>query len=125
MKKAISTTKAPSAIGPYSQAVEVGEFIFTSGQIPLDPKTGKMPTDIADCTRQSLENIKAILEAVGSDMSKVVKTNVFLADMKDFAAMNDVYAQYFSGGVLPARSAVEVAQLPKGARVEIEAVAQR
>ena len=123
MNKTISTPGAPAAIGPYSQAVEAGGFIFTSGQLPLDPASGGMPEGIAECTRRSLENIKAILEAAGSGMDKVVKTTVFLADMEDFAAMNEVYAEYFSGGALPARSAVQVAKLPRGGRVEIEAVA--
>jgi len=125
MKKAIATPNAPAALGPYSQAIELGDLIFTSGQIPLDPATGEMPESIEDCTRQSLENIKAILECAGSDMSKVIKTVVFLADMDDFAAMNGVYAQYFTEGALPARSAVQVAKLPKGALVEIEAVAHK
>ena len=123
MKNAIATPNAPAAIGPYSQAIEAGGLIFTSGQIPLDPKTGDMPETIEECTRRSLENIKAILEQAGSDMSKVIKTTVFLADMDDFAAMNGVYGQYFSEGALPARSAVQVAKLPKGAKVEIEAIA--
>ena len=125
MKKSILTANAPAAIGPYSQAIEAGELIFTSGQIPLNPQTGEMSTDISECTRQSLENIKAILEAAGSDMSKVIKTSVFLADMNDFAEMNKVYAGYFTQGVLPARSAVQVARLPKDARVEIEAIAHK
>ena len=123
MKNAIATPNAPAAIGPYSQAIEAGGLIFTSGQIPLDPKTGDMPETIEECTRRSLENIKAILEQAGSDMSKVIKTTVFLADMDDFAAMNGIYGQYFSEGALPARSAVQVAKLPKGAKVEIEAIA--
>lgn len=125
MKQAIATPNAPAAIGPYSQAIGIDSLIFTSGQIPLDPKTGEMPATIEECTRQSLENIKAILEQAGSDMSKVIKTTVFLADMDDFAAMNSVYAQYFSEGALPARSAVQVAKLPKGAKVEIEAIAHK
>ena len=123
MKNAIATPNAPAAIGPYSQAIEAGGLIFTSGQIPLDTKTGEMPETIVEGTRRSLENIKAILEQAGSDMSKVIKTTVFLADMDDFAAMNGVYGQYFSEGALPARSAVQVAKLPKGAKVEIEAIA--
>ncbi len=123
MKNAIATPNAPAAIGPYSQAIEAGGLIFTSGQIPLEPKTGEMPETIEECTRRSLENIKAILEQAGSDMSKVIKITVFLADMDDFAAMNGVYGQYFSEGALPARSAVQVAKLPKGAKVEIEAIA--
>ena len=125
MKKEIVTGSAPAAIGPYSQAVEYGGLIFTSGQIPADPASGELYTDIEECTRRSLDSIKAILEAAGSDMSKVIKTTVFLADMNDFAAMNKVYASYFSGGVLRARSAVQAAALPKGARLEIEAVAHK
>lgn len=125
MKKAIATASAPAAIGPYSQAIEVGEFIFTSGQIPLDPKTGKMVEGIAACTRQCLENVKAILESAGSDMSKVIKTTVFLADMDDFAAMNEVYSQFFAEGPLPSRSAVEISRLPKDSRVEIEVIAHK
>ena len=125
MKKALATPNAPAAIGPYSQAIEIDSLIFTSGQIPLDPKTGTMPETIEECTRQSLENIKAILEIAGSDMSKVIKTVVFLEDINDFAAMNSVYAQYFTEGALPARSAVQVAKLPKGAKVEIEAIAHK
>ena len=125
MKKALATPNAPAAIGPYSQAIEIDSLIFTSGQIPLDPKTGTMPETIEECTRQSLENIKDILESAGSDMSKVIKTVVFLEDINDFAAMNSVYAQYFTEGALPARSAVQVAKLPKGAKVEIEAIAHK
>ena len=125
MKKVIATAKAPAAIGPYSQGIEFGDLIFTSGQVPIDPATGAMPESIEDCTRRSLENIKAILEAAGSDMSKVIKTTVFLADMDDFAAMNGVYAAYFEGGELPARSAVQIAKLPKGARIEIEVIAHK
>lgn len=121
--KAISTTKAPAAIGPYSQAIHANGMIFVSGQLPVDPSTGNFAEgDIKDLTRQSLSNIKAILEEAGSSMQKVVKTSVFLADMDDFAAMNEVYAQFFEQP-FPARSAVAVKTLPKGARVEIECIA--
>ena len=121
-KQVIFTDKAPAAIGPYSAAIHAGSFIFTSGQIPVDPATGSMPATIEDQTRQSLNNVKAILEAAGTDMAHVVKTTVFLQSMGDFAAMNGVYSEFFSGAY-PARSAVEVACLPKGAKVEIEAIA--
>ena len=118
MKNVISTTKAPAAIGPYSQAVRVGNLVYTSGQIPINPATG----GIKEQTRQSLLNVKAILEAAGLSMSDVVKTTVFMADMNDFADMNAVYAEFFSEP-FPARSAVAVKALPKGALVEIEVVA--
>ncbi len=121
-KQVIFTDKAPAAIGPYSAAIHAGSFIFTSGQIPVDPATGGMPATIEEQTRQSLNNVKAILEAAGTDMAHVVKTTVFLQSMSDFAAMNGVYSEFFSGAY-PARSAVEVACLPKGAKVEIEAIA--
>ena len=124
MKQVIHTEHAPAAIGPYSQAVKIGDLLFTSGQIPVDPATGAVPEGgIQAQAQQSLSNIKAILNAAGTNMGAVVKTTVFLQDMNDFAAMNEVYAQFFQGEVLPARSAVEVAKLPKGALVEIEAVA--
>ena len=123
MKKEISTTKAPSAIGPYSQAIQVGSFVYTSGQIPIDPATGIfIEGGIKEQTQQSLLNVKAILEKVGLTMGNVVKTTVFLADMKDFADMNAVYAEFFKEPY-PARSAVAVKTLPKGALVEIEVVA--
>ena len=121
--KTISTTSAPQAIGPYSQAIQVGQFIYTSGQIPLNPATGTLVEGgIREQTQQSLSNIKAVLEAAGVKMSNVVKTTVFLADMNDFAAMNEIYATFFSEP-FPARSAVAVKTLPKGALVEIEVVA--
>ena len=121
--KAISTSKAPGAIGPYSQAIKVGNFVFTSGQLPLNPATGTFPEGgIKEQTRQSLNNIKAILEEAGLTMKNVVKTTVFLADMGDFADMNSVYAEFFSEP-FPARSAVAVKTLPKNALVEIEVIA--
>lgn len=120
--KQIATTAAPGAIGPYSQAIEVNGFVYASGQIPLDPATGVSPEGITAQTRQSLTNAKAILEAAGTDLSHVVKTTVFLADMGDFAAMNEVYAEFFQAP-FPARSAVAVKTLPKNALVEIECIA--
>ena len=123
MKQVISTTKAPSAIGPYSQAIQVGNIVYTSGQLPIDPATGAFPEGgIKEQTRQSLLNVKAILEAAGMTMSNIVKTTVFMADMNDFADMNAVYAEFFEAPY-PARSAVAVKTLPKGALVEIEVVA--
>ena len=123
MKEVINTTKAPAAIGPYSQAIQVGNLVYTSGQIPIDPATGSfVEGGIKEQTRQSLTNIKAILAEVGLSMSNVVKNTVFLADMNDFADMNAVYAEFFTEPY-PARSAVAVKTLPKGALVEIEVVA--
>ncbi len=123
MKKIISTTKAPSAIGPYSQAMQVGNLIYTSGQIPINPATGSfVEGGIKEQTRQSLLNVKAILEEAGLTMGNVVKTTVFMADMNDFADMNAVYAEFFAEPY-PARSAVAVKTLPKGALVEIEVIA--
>ena len=123
MKKVISTTKAPSAIGPYSQAIQVGNIVYTSGQIPIDPTTGVfVEGGIKEQTRQSLLNVKAILEEAGLTMANVVKTTVFMADMNDFADMNAVYAEFFTEPY-PARSAVAVNTLPKEALVEIEVVA--
>ena len=124
MKTIIHTENAPAAIGPYSQAVRTGDLIFISGQLPLDPATGTMPEDFAAQTRQSLRNLQSILEAAGSGMEKAVKTTVYLADMNDFAAMNAVYAEFFPEGSCPARAAVQVARLPKDARVEIELIAE-
>ena len=122
--KVISTKKAPAAIGPYSQAIQVGNLIYTSGQLPIDPATGAFPEGgIKEQTRQSLTNVKAILEEAGVSMSNVVKTTVFMADMGDFGDMNGVYAEFFSEPY-PARSAVAVKTLPKGALVEIEVVAE-
>jgi len=120
----IQTDKAPAAIGPYAQANQAGGFIFTSGQIPIDPGTGALVEGAIEAqTERALENLKAVLEAAGSGLDRVVKTTVFLTDINDFAKMNAVYARYFDGEGLPARSAVQVAALPKGAQVEIEAVA--
>ena len=121
--KVISTKQAPAAIGPYSQAIQVGNLVYTSGQIPIDPATGTfVEGDIKEQTRQSLTNVKAILEEAGLSMSNVIKTTVFMADMNDFADMNAIYAEFFSEPY-PARSAVAVKTLPKGALVEIEVVA--
>ena len=122
--KAISTTKAPAAIGPYSQAIKVGNLVYTSGQIPIDPATGSfVEGGIKEQTRQSLANVKSILEEAGLTMGNVVKTTVFMADMADFADMNAVYAEFFVEPY-PARSAVAVKSLPKGALVEIEVIAE-
>lgn len=125
MKQIINTGKAPAAIGPYSQAVEANGLVITSGQLPIDPATGAFPDGIAAQTRQSLTNVKAILEEAGADMDHVLKTTVFLKDMNDFGAMNEVYATFFTEGKFPARSAVEVARLPKDALVEIEVIAAK
>lgn len=123
MAKQISTDKAPSAIGPYSQAMQTGNLLYTSGQIPIDPKTGNIEAaDITGQTVQVMENLKAVLEAAGSDLSKAVKTLCFLTDMGNFAAFNEVYAGYFTGK--PARSCVAVSALPKGALVEVEVIAE-
>ena len=125
MKKVIHTDKAPKAIGPYSQAIEANGFVYTSGQLPIDPATGRFPEGgVKEQTRQSLLNAQAILREAGLEMQNVVKTLVFLASMDDFAAMNEVYATFFSEPY-PARSAVAVKTLPKGALVEIECIAAR
>ena len=125
MKKMISTPKAPAAIGPYSQAIQVGNLIYTSGQIPIDPATGQLVEGgVKEQTRQSLSNIQAILQEAGLTMTSVVKTTVFMADMADFAEMNSVYAEFFTEPY-PARSAVAVKTLPKNALVEIEVVAEK
>ena len=124
MKNVISTSKAPAAIGPYSQAIQVGNLVYTSGQLPIDPATGQFPEGgIKEQTRQSLTNVKAILEGAGLSMASVVKTTVFMADMDDFAEMNSVYAEFFAEPY-PARSAVAVKTLPKNALVEIEVIAE-
>ena len=123
MKQPVQTTLALAAIGPYSQAIQAGDTVYVSGQLPIDPATGQFAEgDIRDLTRQSLLNVQHILESVGLSMAHVVKTTVFLADMNDFAGMNEVYADFFAAP-FPARSAVAVKTLPKGASVEIECVA--
>jgi len=122
MKERINTDKAPGAIGPYSQGMKVGDLIFFSGQIPLNPVTGEMPEGIEAQTRQSLENVKGLLESQGLGFGNVIKTTVFLDSMDDFATMNGIYAEYFVEPY-PARSAVEVAKLPKGALIEVEVIA--
>lgn len=122
MKEIVATTGAPAAIGPYSQGIKAGNLIITSGQIPLNPATGAFPEGIEAQTKQSLENCRAVLEAVGAKLSDVIKTTVFLSDMNNFAAMNGVYAAFFPEDP-PARSAVEVARLPKDAMIEIECIA--
>ena len=126
MKQRINTSNAPAAIGPYSQAIDSGHgLVFVSGQLPIDPATGAFPEGgVQEQTRQSLTNAKAILEAAGLNLGNVVKTTVFLADMGDFAAMNEIYAQFFSEP-FPARSAVAVKTLPKGTLVEVECIAAR
>lgn len=117
----IETTKAPAAIGPYSQGYEVGGFIFTSGQIPVNPESGEIPSGIKEQARQSCENVRAVLATGGTTMSQVFKTTCFLADMKDFVEFNEVYASYFTSK--PARSCVAAKELPKGVLCEIEAIA--
>lgn len=123
--RVISTAAAPAAIGPYSQGVQGGQLVFVSGQLPVNTETGVFAgADVTAQTEQSLKNVKAVLAAAGLEMSDVVKTTVFLKDIGDFAAMNEVYAKFFSGAY-PARSAVQVAALPKGALVEVEAIAYK
>lgn len=125
-QKEIVTTKAPAAIGPYSQAVEVGDLVFVSGQIPFNPASGKLEhADIKGQARQSLENVKAIVEAAGLTLANVVKVNVSLTDMGAFADVNAIYAEYFNGQVKPARAVVQVSALPKQVLIEIEAIAHR
>jgi 2-iminobutanoate/2-iminopropanoate deaminase len=122
-REIVATDKAPKAIGPYSQAVRAGGLVFLSGQIPLDPATGQLvPGDVQVQTERVIENLKAVLEAAGSSLDRVVKTTVFLKDMNDFAAMNEVYARYF-GKTVPARATVQAARLPKDVSVEIDAIA--
>jgi 2-iminobutanoate/2-iminopropanoate deaminase len=123
MREIVSTDKAPGAIGPYSQAIKTGGMIFCSGQIPIDPVTGEfVSNDIAEQTEQVLKNLSAVLEAGGANLASVVKTTVFLSDMSDFAAMNEVYGRYFSENK-PARATVQAARLPRDAKVEIECIA--
>ena len=122
VRLAVSTDKAPAAIGPYSQAIRAGEFLYISGQIPVNPATGEIPSDIAAQARQSLENLKAIVEEAGYTLADVVKTTVFVTDIANFAKVNEVYAEYFSKEA-PARSFVAVKDLPKAVGIEIEAVA--
>lgn len=123
MRKIVATDKAPAAIGPYAQANIIGDLVITSGQIPIDPATGNLVEgDIEAQTKQIFKNLKAVLEAAGSGLDKIVKTTCFMDNMNDFAKMNEVYASFFSGDY-PSRSAVEVAKLPKGALIEIEAIA--
>lgn len=124
MKNVISTNNAPGAIGPYSQGIDLGSLVFCSGQIPLNPATGEMPDGITAQTEQAIANVKALLASIGLNLGNVVKTTVFLADIADFAAMNEVYASHFIEP-FPARSAVAVKDLPKGALVEIEVIAAR
>ena len=123
-REVIHTNNAPGAIGPYSQGIIVGDFVYTSGQIPINPATGVMETDIKLATKQSMENVKAILEAAGTSLENVVKTSIFLKDLNDFAAVNEVYGTYFTENQ-PARSCVQVAKLPKDAVIEIEAIATK
>ena len=123
MREIITTDKAPGAIGPYSQAIKTGGMVFCSGQIPIDPATGEfVSNDVVEQTEQVLKNLSAVLEAAGTGLANVVKTTVFLADMGDFAAMNEVYGRYFSENK-PARATVQAARLPKDARVEIDCIA--
>lgn len=124
MREAVFTSQAPPAIGPYSQAIRAGEFLFLSGQIPLDPATGEVVAgDVAVQTDRVLRNLRAVLEAAGSSLDAVVKTTIFLADLNDFSAMNAVYGRYFPAPA-PARATVEVARLPRDVRIEIDAIAR-
>ncbi|MBT4484542.1 MAG: RidA family protein [Candidatus Latescibacteria bacterium] len=123
-KRDIKTSKAPEPVGPYSQAVKTGDFIFCSGQIALDPKTGELLSDSIEAeTTLVMENLKAVLEAAGSSLERVVKTTIFVTDMNDFGSINAVYGSFFGGSIPPARATVQVASLPKGARVEVECIA--
>ena len=122
LKEIIQTEAAPAAVGPYSQGVKAGNYVFVSGQLPLDPSTGLFPDDIKAQTAQSLKNVQAVLRAAGADLNKVVKSTVFLTDINDFAAVNEVYVTFFNE-IPPSRSAVQVAALPKGANIEIEVIA--
>lgn len=124
MKNIIKTDKAPGAIGPYSQGVNIGDMYFFSGQIPLHPVTGTMPEGIVEQTKQALENVKGLLESQGLGFENVIKTTVFLDNMEDFVTVNEIYASYFVEPY-PARSAIEVAKLPKGALIEVEVIASK
>ena len=124
MKNVISTDKAPAAIGPYSQAIEVNGMVYTSGIIPVDPATGNIPEGSKEQAKQALTNLSNLLQAAGTGMDNVIKTTVFIKEMNDFAAINEVYATYFTGA-FPARSCVEVARLPKDVMLEIEAIATK
>jgi 2-iminobutanoate/2-iminopropanoate deaminase len=123
MKEIVSTHNAPAAVGPYSQAVKCGGLVYVSGQLPLDPATGKMPEATTDQARQSLTNVKAILEVAGSSLDKVLRVGIFMTDLADFKPVNEIYATFFTGDC-PARATVQVAALPLGAKIEIEAVAE-
>jgi 2-iminobutanoate/2-iminopropanoate deaminase len=124
MQERVETAQAPKAIGPYSQAIKAGGFVFCSGQIPLNPLTNELVSgNITEEATRVLENLQAVLLAAGSDLSRVVKTTIFLTDMNDFATVNSVYGHYFTGETLPARATVQVAGLPRGTRIEIDAVA--
>ena len=120
--KVLNTSNAPAAIGPYSQGIDSGSLVFTSGQLPIDPKTGEMPSGAAAQAKQSMEHVKAVLEAAGSSLDKTVKVTIFLQNLEHFGAVNEVYAGFFKG-IFPSRSCVQVARLPKDALVEIEAIA--
>lgn len=123
-REVINTKNAPGAIGPYSQGIIVGDFVYTSGQLPINPATGVLETDIKVATKQSMENVKAILEEAGTSLENVVKTSIFLKDLNDFTAVNEVYGTYFTENP-PARSCVQVAKLPKDAVIEIEVIATK
>ena len=125
MQKKINTDKAPGALGPYSQAVEIDQLVYTSGQLGIDPATGELADGVEAQAKQALENVKAILAEAGLEMSSIIKTLVFIKDMNDFGKVNAIYAQYINGEVLRARSCVEVAALPKGGLVEIEVIAKK
>ncbi|MGO1368318.1 MAG: RidA family protein [Senegalia sp. (in: firmicutes)] len=119
----VSTKKAPGALGPYSQAIKIGEFVFTSGQLPMEAESGELIEDIKEGTAKALDNLKAVLEEAGSSMENIIKTTIFVKDLNDFQALNEVYGTYFNDEP-PARSCVQVAKIPKDARIEIEAIAK-
>lgn len=124
MKKVISTTNAPAAIGPYSQAIEINGMVFTSGQIPVNPATGEIAATVEEQAEQALKNVAAVLAAAGTGMENVIKTTVFIKEMNDFGKINEIYAKFFTGAY-PARSCVEVARLPKDVLIEVEAIATK